>query len=373
MIKYLSSVNPKLLRGTALLRPDFNSEDSWRMEAFLPTVRLVEKHASKIVIVSHFGRPDQVSPARAAKGHLAKKFSLRDDAIKLGKLLHKKVTFIDHLNFKLIKATVQRAPTGSIFLLENIRFLAAETENSPVLAKQLAGLADFFVSDCFAVSHRANASFTAITKSIPSYAGINLENEIRSLSKVMMKAKHPLVIVLGGAKAVDKLGVIEHFKAKADWFLLGGGPANTILQLRGMDIKDSVCDRDPKSLERLRKIINFKKIVLPEDFAWRRRAILDLGPVAIKKFMRKIGSAKTVIWTGPMGLMEVPAFAKGTLAVGRAIAKNRRAFSVVGGGETVMFLKKHGLDRKISFISTGGGAMIDFLAGKKLPGIEALK
>jgi phosphoglycerate kinase len=370
MIKYLSTASPKALAGTALLRLDFNTTDDWRMRAVLPTIKLLLRKSSRVVVVSHWGRPMGVD----------KKFSLKNDAIKLSKLIGgKKVTFIDHFRFAEIRAQIAAAPRGSIFLLENLRFLPGEEKNNPKLAKQLASLADFYVNDAFAVSHRANASIVAITKFLPSYAGIEMENEIKSLGKAILKPKHPVVLVLGGAKASDKLGVIAYFKNKADWFLLGGGSANTILWLKGVDVKRSIKDSDPKELPVLKKIAGYKNVILPTDFVWgmgsggANSAILDVGPKTIRAFAKKIASARTIIWSGPLGLIEKENYARGSIAIARAIGRNRRAFSVSGGGETVMFLKQYTLDKKFSFISTGGGAMVDFLAGKKLPGIESLK
>ncbi|MGD1003203.1 MAG: phosphoglycerate kinase [Minisyncoccia bacterium] len=370
MIRYLSKTSPKELAGAALLRLDFNTEDDWRMRAVLPTIKLLLKTSGRIVIVSHRGRPVWFD----------KNLSLRGDAVKLSKLLGgKKVTFINHFRFAEIKKQVAAAPRGSIFLLDNLRFLPGEERNDVKLAKALASLADFYVNDAFAVSHRADASVVAITKFLPSYAGIEMENEIKSLGKAIVKPKRPVGLVLGGAKASDKLGVIAHFKNKADWFLLGGGCANTILWLKGMDVKNSIKDSDPKELAALKKIAAFKNVILPTDFVWgngdggTKSAIFDIGPKTVNAFDKKIAAAWTIIWSGPLGLIEKKKYAKGSIAIARAIANNRRAFSVSGGGETVMFLKQYKLDKKFSFISTGGGAMVDFLAGKKLPGIEALR
>lgn len=362
-IKYLSKASARELRGTALLRLDFNTKDDWRMKAVLPTIKLLLRRLDKIVIVSHRGRPNGAE----------KKFSLRSDARMLSRLLKRKVVFIPHFRFGEMRNEISAAPRGSIFLLENLRFEKGEEKNDPHFARQLASLADFYVNDAFAVSHRANASVAAITKYLPSFAGLELQNEIESLSQAMVRPRRPLVLVLGGAKAADKLGVITYFKNKANTFLLGGGPANTILSLRGMDVKDSIRDTDPKSLKTLRLVAKYKNIVLPKDFAWHGTAIWDLGSASIKDFSMIIKEAGTILWSGPLGMFEESKYAKGSIAIARAITKNRRAFCVAGGGETVMFLKKYHFDRKFSFVSTGGGAMVDFLAGKKLPGIEALK
>jgi len=363
MIKYLSKTNPQRIAGTALLRLDFNTKDDWRMRAVLPTITLLLKQSSKIVVISHQGRPNGFE----------KKYSLRKNAATLSRLIGRKVVFIDHFDFKKIARMVQGAPKGSVFLLENLRFMKGEEANSVAFAKQLASLGDFYVNDAFAVSHRANASVTAITKFLPSYAGLELELEITSLSKAMVHPKKPLVLILGGAKAADKLGVIKYFKEKADWFLLGGGPANTIFWINGMDTKKSVRDTDPKDVKEMKNLSHYKSVVLPLDVKWSGGKMLDIGPKTEVLFGKKIAGARTILWSGPLGQIEQAKFAKGSAAVARAIAKNRKAFSVSGGGETVMFLKQYKLDKKFSFISTGGGAMIDFLAGKKLPGIEALK
>ena len=268
---------------------------------------------------------------------------------------------------------IEKAPTGSVFLLENLRFLPGEEKNDPKLAKALASLADFYVNDAFAVSHRADASISAITKFLPSYAGMELENEIKFLSHVMTKPRHPLVIILGGAKASDKLGVIAYFKKRADAFLLGGGPANTILEARGVDIKKSIEDSDPKDAASVKKIAAYSTVVIPHDFVWGNSMILDLGPKTVRTFERKVAAAKTILWSGPIGMIDRKPYDRGSIKLARAIAKNKKVFSVAGGGETVMFLKKIHLDKKFSFISTGGGAMMDFLAGEKLPGLTALE
>jgi 3-phosphoglycerate kinase len=359
----LSRTNPKLLSGTALLRLDFNTEDDWRMRAVLPTIKFLLKNCEKIIIASHKGRPSKP---------FEKKYSLKQDAAHLSRLLGKKVVFINNFDFKKIRAATEKAPHGMVFLLENLRFLPGEEKNDPKLAKQLASLADLYVNDAFAVSHRANASVAAIAKFLPSYAGLEMEKEIKFLTAAMQKPKHPFVFIVGGAKAADKLGVIRYFKNKADWFLLGGGPANTILSLQGMDVKKSVKDED-EDLNAVKKIAAYKNIILPVDFKWRGEQILDIGQKTIVAFSKKIAQAKTILWSGPLGLIEEKAYRRGSFALARAVTKNRRALSITGGGETVMFLKKVRLDKKFSFISTGGGAMLDYLAGKRLPGIMALE
>jgi phosphoglycerate kinase len=363
MIQYLSKAQPDALRGTVLLRLDFNTEDDWRMRAVLPTIKLLLKAGCTMVIVSHKGRP----------AGFDKKFSLKKNAVTLAHLLGKKVTFIPRFHFADIKKTLKNAPAGSVFLLENLRFIKGEEKNDPAFAKQLASLADFYVNDAFAVSHRANASVAAITNYLPHYAGLELEREIISLSRAMLKPKHPVIFILGGAKATDKLGVIKFFEKKADWFLLGGGPANTILSLRGMDVKRSTREMDPKDIRAMKIFADYSNVLVPVDVIWGGGKILDAGPRTVRLFSSKIKTARTIIWSGPLGLIEEKKYTKASIALARAIGKNRKAFSLSGGVETVMFLKKYKLDKAFSFISTGGGAMVDFLAGKKLPGIEALR
>ncbi len=363
MIKFLSEASKKNLSGTALLRLDFNTEDNWRVQTTLPTIRFLLRHSSKIVIIGHRGRPNGYD----------KKLSLRNGCLRLQKLLGRKIQFVPGLNFVAIKKVVDRSPRGSIFLLENLRFWQGERTNDVKFAKKLASLADYYVNDAFAVSHRANASVAAITKYLPSYAGFGLEREIRFLKQVMRHPRHPLVFVIGGAKVSDKLGVMKYFKDKADWFLLGGAAANTIFALKGIDMKKSLRERDKKHLNELREILKYKNVVLPVDLRWRGDAAFDVGPKTVRIFADKVRHARTIIWNGPVGYVEKRGFDTGTLAIMRAIVNNRTAFKLTGGGETVMFLRKHLLDKKFSFISTGGGAMLEFLADKKLPGIEALK
>ncbi|MBI4087475.1 MAG: phosphoglycerate kinase [Candidatus Liptonbacteria bacterium] len=374
MIRYLSKTSPRALKGVALLRLDFNTEDNWRMRAATPTIKFLLRYASKILIVSHKGRP--LHTLIRANGRIVgaeKKLGLLEDAKTLERLLRKKVNFIPRFNFKRIDDVISRAREKSIFVLENIRFLKSESTKKPELAKQLAQLVDYYVNDAFAVSHRSSDSVAKIEKFLPSYAGLELEAELKSLTHILAKPKQPLVLILGGSKASDKLGIIKNLKGKVDLFILGGAPANTIFFLKGMDVKKSLRDRDRKDLKNLKAILNYPNLCLPADFKWKDGAILDIGEKTIKVFEEKIKNARTIFWNGPMGLMEKKPYDKGTLALARAIVKNRKAFTIAGGGETVMFLKKHKLDTKFSFISTGGGAMLDFLAGKKLPGIEALK
>lgn len=362
-MKFLEKTDPKKLRGVALLRLDFNSEDNWRMEAAVPTVKFLLKHGRAVVILSHRGRPDGFE----------RKLSLKKEAKKLQRLMGRKVEFLPNFNFPKIKKEIAAAPKGSVFVLENLRFLPGEEKNDAGFARKLAFLGDFYVNDAFAVSHRAHASVSAITKFLPSYAGPGLTREVLVLCKVMNAPKKPLVVVLGGGKAYDKLGVLNYFRRKTDSFLIGGAPANTLTFLQGANVGKSLREKPPRRLKELKKILGFRNIVLPVDFRKKNSGIFDIGPVTAEIFAGKIAMAKTIVWAGPVGYFEDPKFAKGSVAVGRAILKNKKAFSVVGGGETVSFLREYKLTKAFDFVSTGGGAMLEFLAGKKLPGINALE
>lgn len=371
MIKYLSKTNKKKFEGVAIVRLDFNTEDDWRLRASLPTLKFLIKAKAKILILSHRGRPLEKLKIKKAIGKNLDKFSLRKDARVLARLLGRKVIFIPHFGFSETKLILNQAPKGSVFLLENLRFLESEEKNDMKLGRDLALLGDYYINDAFAVSHRANASVVAITKFLPSYGGLGLEAEILNLSQVMKNPKRPLVLIVGGGKAKDKVGILKYFKNKADKIILGGGAANTLLFLKGFSIGDSIADRADK--KDFAPILKYKNIVLPMDFRMSNKKILDIGEKTAVLFGQAISQAKTIIWNGPLGLIEDKRFDDGTIAIARAIGKNRRAYSLAGGGETVMFLKKYKLDKNFSFISTGGGAMLEFLAGEKLPGIEALK
>lgn len=374
MIHFLSKANARSLAGVGLLRLDFNTEDDWRMRAVVPTIKLLLRNNCKIVILSHRGRPQAHSLVQWRKRMVGadKKLSLRKDAAQLSRLLKRKIVFVKNFDFTETKKKIEKSPSGSVFLLENLRFVTGEEANERTFAKQLASLGDFYVNDAFAVSHRANASVVAITRFLPSYAGLELEAEIENLSGIMARPSRPFVMVVGGAKVLDKLGVLRYFKKKADWFLLGGGPADTILAARGVDIKKSLRDKDGDKTA-IRELARSVRVILPVDYLWKKDAIVDIGPRTGLLFRKKIAAARTILWSGPLGLIDEKPYDRGSRAIAAAVAGNRRAVSVAGGGETVMFLKRIKLAQKFTFLSTGGGAMLDFLAGEKLPGIEALK
>lgn len=361
------------MRKIAILRLDFNTEDDWRMSASLPTINFLRRYAEKIVIIGHKGRPTARAINGSPQGKDVKSHSLRSEAKKLARLVRHPITFIDHLHLDRARQEIGQAPKGSLFLLQNVRFFSGEEKNSPLLGKELAKLGDYFVNDAFAVSHRSNASLVAITKFLPSFAGLNLETEVKTLHEVMEHPRHPMVVVLGGGKASDKLGIILRLRKKASIFLIGGAAANTMLFVAGVRVGSSLRERHKKILHALRPVLAMKHLMLPTDWRVEGSAILDIGPRTQKLFSREIEKARTIIWSGPVGKFEEKRFALGSKAIALAIRKNKKAFSLVGGGETIMFLKKYKLDRGFSFISTGGGAMLEFLSGEKLPGVEALK
>ena len=392
-MKFLSSLTEKDLRNKiCLLRVDLNVLEAdrrgffnnrsgltripFRIEAVLPTIKFLTGKGAKVVILSHRGRP---KPAKQANPELRIKnleFSLKPFAKILSSLLKKPVRFMD---FKIGKPDFQKS--GSVFLLENLRFFDGEEKNDEKFAKKLASLGDIYVNDAFSVCHRANASVAAIVKFLPSYAGLLLEKEIKNLDKAMKSPKKPLIVILGGAKVSDKIGMIKNFLNRADYFLVGGGMANTFLAAQGLPVGDSLYEE--KMIPSARKFLKSKKIILPIDTAVYKREILDIGPKTIEKYSKIIENAGTIIWNGPMGYIEDKKFRKGSEAIAKAIIKNK-AFSIIGGGETTAAFQaatqinadinadKRRKNQRL-FLSTGGGAMLEYLAGKKLPGLKVLK
>ncbi len=355
--------NAKLLPGkVAVVRLDFNDEDYWRMEKSLPTLRLLLARGVRIVILSHRGRPQGKEM----------RYSLRKDARMLQKLLATSVKFVPHFRLRQLAHSIAKESTShQVYVLENIRFLRGEYRNDINLARRLAALGDFFVNDAFAVAHRAAASTVGITKFLPSFAGIELAHEITALRTAMYRPQKPLVVLLGGAKVHTKLPVLRFFRKRADTLLAGGAVANTILVEMGFGVGDSIIDPHPDPI--IRKIVRYPNLVLPCDYHISRNRILDIGPKTIRKFSSFLRNARTIIWNGPLGLIEQKKFCKGTEALARTITRNRKAFSIVGGGETESFVRKRGLAGKFSLVSTGGGAMLMLLSGEKLPAIEALR
>lgn len=345
-MRYLGNIKkPNFSGKTCLLRVDFNvadAKDSLKLEASLPTMKFLLKKGAKVIILSHRGRPRVRD----------EKLSLRGFQPFLEKEIKEKIIFLKDIPKKL--------PAGKIFLLENLRFWPEEENNDLNFAKKLATLGDFYVNDAFAVCHRKNASVTQLPKLLPSYAGLLLEKEIKTLSSVMKSSKKPLVLIFGGAKLKDKIGAIKNLLPEANELLLG----SSILQ--------------KVNIQYFTLLRRNKKTVMPVDWLGEKNLAFDIGPLTAEHYRQIIKKAGTIIWNGPLGKFEDRRFAGGSMTVAKEIVKSL-AFSIIGGGETTaLFLSaipnyKLLISKNRLFLSTGGGAMLEFLSGKKLPGIIALK
>lgn len=330
-----------------LVRVDFNvaindgiAGERFRIEAPKETLDyLFAQKNNKIALISHLGRPE---------GKFNENFTLKKIASEAEKILEKKVKFIGDCKGEKVKKGLDGLGKGEILLLENVRFYREEIENNEEFAKQLARNFDIFINDAFSVCHRDQASVTGTAKFLPAFAGLSLQKEIENLDKVKKNPDRPAVAVVGGAKIETKLPLIESFEKNYDYILVGGKIACEAID-RGIDFSS--------------------KVILPVDFAGDRK---DIGKKTIEKFKSIISQAKTAVWNGPMGEFEKPPFDKGTREILNAIIGSG-AFSLVGGGESVQFLEENNALNKISFVSTGGGAMLEYLSGKELPGIEVLK
>lgn len=387
MIKFLNESTAKKYTGkTCVLRIDLNidpksKEGLFRLRSILPTIKLLRKHKVRIVLVSHKGRPiltnNQQLTTNDKQREEQRKLSLKPFAAIIEKESREHTAFVGVLDFAKITEAVECAKEN-VILLENVRFYAGEEKNDAKLAKQLASLGDFYVNDAFAVSHRAHASVSAITKFLPHFGGLQLEKEIKNLSEVMKKPESPFLVILGGAKTADKLPVIERFIKSADMFLIAGGPGNTLLASQGIPMGDSLYDA--KLVGSMKKIAFKPNVFTPSDTRGIGTKILDIGPETEEEYAELIRTANTIIWNGPMGLFEKKQFSKGTKVVWDAVlesaGRRKNAKVVVGGGETIASLclavTTCDIPKNI-FLSTGGGAMLEFLSGKKLPGIEALR
>lgn len=376
-----------------LVRVDFNvplgsdgvvdgSED-WRIKAVLPTIKYLVKKNAKVVLMAHLGRPGQYEKSSIEY----KACSLRPVARRLEELLDRKIQFIDDCLGDVVKNTTDKMGAGEIVLLENLRFHKEEEKNDKAFAGELASLGDIYVNDAFSDSHRAHASVSAITKFLPSYAGLLLEKEVKVLSDAINDPKRPATIIIGGAKAETKLPVIRFLMDKFDHILIGGIVANVILKAKGIDVGQSLLGGiDPKEAEKID--LKNKKLYIPVDAiicnSKVKRAelssigkigdekILDIGPDTEKLYMNIIADSKMIIWNGPMGKFENEKFSSGTKKVAEAVGRSK-GYSIIGGGDTITALDKFGYLDKIDYVSTGGGAMLEFLSGKKLPGLEALE
>ncbi len=363
---------------------NLNITNDKRITATLPTLNYLLEQNAAIIIACHLGRP---------KGERVAKFSVKPVAARLSELLGREVKFAEDCVGEVAEKAAAALKPGEVLLLENLRYHSEEEKNDPTFSKQLAALADVAVNDAFGVSHRAHASVEGITKHVEMVAGFLMEKEIKFIGQTLANPEHPFVAIIGGAKVSDKIGVIDNMIDKVDTIIIGGGMANTFNAAKGYGIGKSLCETDKFELAlSLLKKAEAKgvKVVLPVDVVIADKFAadantkivpadqidpewmsLDSGPKTTELYQAALKDAKTVVWNGPMGVFEFDAFAKGTEAVAKAVADSA-AISIVGGGDSISALKKTGLSDKITHISTGGGATLEFLEGKVLPGIAAI-
>lgn len=362
--------------------------EDFRIKQSLPTIKYLLKKGAKLILIGHLGRPQGFKNAKTR----IKKFSLRPIAKRLEELLKRKILFLNDCIGKETENRAKKIKVGDIILLENLRFHKEEEENNTNFAKRLAKLGDIYINEAFSNSHRHHASMVGIVKYLPAGAGFLLAKEIKILTRVLKNPARPFIVIIGGAKIETKTALIEQFLKRADHLLLGGEVANAILIGKGLSLGQSLLD-GREIAQKVKKIdITNPKIHLPVDgiIAPRERRdhylresaigtikqeekIFDLGPETVKIFSEIIKTAKMILWSGPLGLAEEKKFAKGTKEVAQAIVKNKSAFKIIGGGDTIAAINKLGLLSKFDHVSTGGGAMLEFLSGEELPGIEALK
>jgi len=372
----------------ALVRVDFNVPlaagrvtDDTRIRAALPTIEYLLEQDAAVILCSHLGRPKSAADTE---------FSMRPTAEHLGTLVKAPVFFAEDCIGPVAEKAAAALQPGQILVLENTRFHPEEKANDPQMSKQLAGLADVFINDAFGSAHRAHASTTGVADYLPAVAGFLLEKEIVYLGQAIADPKRPFIAIMGGAKISDKIDVIRNLLAKADKVLIGGGMANTFFKAIGNQVGGSLVEED--ALDTAAELISVgnDKLVLPVDMVvadsfsndaatqtlkvgdvpegWR---ILDVGPQTLVEFQKALEGAGTVVWNGPMGVFEFPAFAKGTFGLARLVADSG-ATTIIGGGDSASAVNQSGLAEKITHISTGGGASLEMLEGKILPGLAAL-
>ena len=376
----------------AFVRVDFNvpldkktnaiSSDA-RIRAAVPTIQHLMQQQAKVILCSHLGRPKGIDPTQ----------SLRPVANRLGQLLGKLVAFAEDCVGPKAQQAVAALKPGEVLVLENVRFHAEEEKNDPKFAEALASLADVYVDDAFGYAHRAHASTEGIAKRLPAVAGFLMEKELRYFDKVLEHPDRPLAAILGGAKVSDKIAVLENLVQRVDAILIGGGMAATFLVAKGYDVGKSLLEKDKVDYARQvmeRSVKRGVRFLLPLDVvaaaAFDANAdartlpvgripsewmIMDIGPLTIASYQEELERCKTVVWNGPMGVFEFPRFAEGTKAIARTLA-GLEATTILGGGSTAEAVEQLGLESKMTHVSTGGGASLELLEGKKLPGVEAL-
>lgn len=361
---------------------DGNVADDRRIRAALPTIQYLLDHGAAVVLMSHLGRP---------KGEPKPELRMDPVAKRLSELLGRSVTKLDDCVGVQVENAVNAMKPGDVILLENTRFKPGETKNDALLAEGLAHLGEIFVNDAFGTAHRAHASTEGVAHHLPAVAGFLMEKELTYLGRALADPERPFLAILGGAKISDKIGVIQNLLPQVDSLLIGGGMANTFFKAQGLNVGDSLVEDD--ALDTARELLESAgdKLVLPVDCViadrfdaeaeaktvpvdqvpagWR---ILDIGPASVAHFSNRLAAAKTVVWNGPMGVFEFPRFAQGTFAVARALAGLEDATTIIGGGDSAAAVEQSGLADKMSHISTGGGASLEFLEGKELPGVAAL-
>ncbi len=395
-MKKLTIDNVELKNKRVLVRVDFNVPldenqsitNDIRIRASLPTINKIINDGGKAILMSHLGRP---------KGERKPEFSLKPAAVRLGELLGKEVRFVDDCIGEEVLTAVNRMKPGDVLVLENVRFHKGETKNDPDFAKQLAQLGDVYINDAFGSAHRAHASTEGITKFIEiCAAGYLMEKEIDYLGTALANPERPYCAILGGAKISGKIDVINNLMDKVDTLIVGGGMAFTFFKAQGKEIGKSLLEEEKLEMAKdiLEKLKNSNaKFLLPVDVVASEefsndsqfeivssenipagKMGLDIGPETIKLFNDELLKSKTIVWNGPMGVFEMDNFAKGTIAVTQALveATENGAVTVVGGGDSAAAISKAGLEDKVSHVSTGGGASLEFLEGKTLPGVAAL-
>ncbi|MDK7546180.1 phosphoglycerate kinase [Bacillus pacificus] len=359
--------------------------DETRIRAALPTIQYLVEQGAKVILASHLGRP---------KGQVVEEMRLTPVAARLGELLGKDVKKADEAFGPAVQEMVAAMNEGDVLVLENVRFYAGEEKNDAELAKEFAALADIFVNDAFGAAHRAHASTAGIADYLPAVSGLLMEKELDVLGKALSNPDHPFTAIIGGAKVKDKIGVIRHLLDKVDNLIIGGGLAYTFVKALGHEIGLSLCEDDKIELAKefmqlaKEKGVNFYMpvdVVITEEFSETATTKIvnidsipsnwegvDIGPKTREIYADVIKNSKLVVWNGPMGVFEMTPFAEGTKAVGQALADAEGTYSVIGGGDSAAAVEKFGMADKMSHISTGGGASLEFMEGKELPGVVCL-